>query len=141
MEHVQQQLGRLPDAIVADAGYGSEENYAYLEQHRRTAVVKFNTYRLEKTRKWRSQIKRVENWTYDETVDAWICAADKRLRFIREKQEVTGSGYIVQLREVSGSGLSDLCVTRPPYYSDGSIHQREPETPAVQAESPRPIGQ
>ena len=140
LEHVQQQLGRLPDAIVADAGYGSEENYAYLEQRRRTAVVKFNTYRLEKTRKWRSQIKRVENWTYDETVDEWICAADKRLRFTRE----TGSHRQWLYRSapgVPGPGLSDLCVTRPLYHSDVSIHQREPETPAVQAASPRSIGQ
>lgn len=116
LEHVQQQLGRLPDTIVADAGYGSEEHDAYLERHRRTAVVQCNTYRLEKTRKWRSQIKRVENGTYDETVDEWICAADKRLRFIREKQEVTGSGDIVQLREYQAQdcptcALRDRCTT------------------------------
>ena len=116
LDRLHQQLGRLPDAIVADAGYGSEENYAYLEQHRRTAVVKFNTYRLEKTKKWKAQIKRVENWTYDETADEWICAADKRLSFIREKQEVTDGGYTVQLREYQAKdcptcALRDQCTT------------------------------
>ena len=116
LDRLHQQLGRLPDAIVADAGYGSEENYAYLEQHRRTAVVKFNTYRLEKTKKWKAQIQRVENWTYDETADAWICAADKRLSFIREKQEVTDGGYTVQLREYQAKdcptcALRDHCTT------------------------------
>ena len=98
LDRLHQQLGRLPDAMVANAGYGSDENYAYLEQHRRTAVVKFNTYRLEKTKKWKAQIKRVENGTYDETADEWIGAADKRLSFIREKQEVTDGGYTIQLR-------------------------------------------
>jgi hypothetical protein len=30
-EQVEKRLGRLPHTVVADAGYGSEENYAYLE--------------------------------------------------------------------------------------------------------------
>lgn len=59
-DHLKQQLGQLPQTIVADAGYGSKENNAYLDHHRRTAVVKFNTYRLEKTPRWKAQIKRVE---------------------------------------------------------------------------------
>ncbi len=101
---------------MTDAGYGSEENYTYLEKHRHTAGVEFNTYCLEKTKKWRSQIELVENGTYDETAVEWICAADKRLRFIREKQEVIGSGYIVQLREYQAKdcptcALGDRCTT------------------------------
>lgn len=99
LNHRQQQLGRLPQAIGADAGYGSEENYAYLDHHCRTAVVKFNTYRLEKTKKWKAQIKRVENWTYDEAIDEWICPADNRLTFVRDKEETTDRGYTVHLRE------------------------------------------
>ena len=36
LEQVRQNTGgRLPQNVVADAGYGSEENYAYLEQHGR----------------------------------------------------------------------------------------------------------
>jgi transposase len=121
LNHLQQQLGRLPQAIVADAGYGSEENYAYLEEHRRTAVVKFNTYRLEKTKKWKAQIKRVDNWTYDEAADEWICPADKRLTFIRDKEETTDSGYTVHLREYQAQDcptcpLRDQC-TKAAYRS------------------------
>jgi hypothetical protein len=37
------QLGRLPQNVVTDAGYGSEENYAYLEQHKLGNFVKYNT--------------------------------------------------------------------------------------------------
>ncbi len=59
LDHLSQQLGRLPQTIVADARYGSEENYAYLK-NRRAALVKFNTYRLEKTKKWKAQIQRVQ---------------------------------------------------------------------------------
>jgi len=83
---------------VADAAYGSEENYAYLETHRRTAVVKFNTYRLEKTKKWEAQIHRVDNWTYEAVTDEWLCPAEKRLtlrtlvsRSLRQAREVFNS--------------------------------------------------
>jgi hypothetical protein len=33
LEGMRTHLGRLPQNVVTDAGYGSEENYAYLEQH------------------------------------------------------------------------------------------------------------
>ncbi|MHB8113348.1 MAG: transposase [Bellilinea sp.] len=36
--------GRLPKKIVADATYGSEENYAYLEQHEAENFLKYNTF-------------------------------------------------------------------------------------------------
>lgn len=36
--------GRLPNKIVADAAYGSEENYAYLEQHHVENFLKYNTF-------------------------------------------------------------------------------------------------
>ena len=99
LDHVRALLGKLPQTIVADAGYGSEENYAYLEKHRRTAVVQYNTYRLERTKKFQADIKRVENWTYHADEDTWECKAGKRLTFIRETEEPTETGYRVHVRE------------------------------------------
>nr|WP_229696107.1 hypothetical protein [Paenibacillus albidus] len=36
--------------MVADAGYGSEENYAYLEDEHVKAVVKYGSYHKEKSK-------------------------------------------------------------------------------------------
>ena len=48
-EHLQQAMGKLPPIVVADAGYDSEQNYAYLEEHNILALVKHNEfYRLTK---------------------------------------------------------------------------------------------
>jgi transposase len=91
-------VGRLPQTIVADAGYGSEENFAYVEQQGRTALMKWNTYRLEGTRKWQRHVKRAENWTYDDTRDEWICAAGQRLAFQGLKQARSDNGYRATLR-------------------------------------------
>jgi hypothetical protein len=32
LKGVKEKLGRLPQKVIADSAYGSEENYAYLEQ-------------------------------------------------------------------------------------------------------------
>ena len=98
LERLRTLVGRLPQTIVADAGYGSEENFAYVEKQGRTALMKWNTYRLESTRKWQRQVKRVENWTYDDTHDEWICAAGRRLTFQGLKQACSDNGYRATLR-------------------------------------------
>lgn len=51
LEKVKQQRGSLPSAVVADAGYGSEENYAYLESEGVEAFVKYNTFDREQSKK------------------------------------------------------------------------------------------
>ena len=33
LEHVQKITGKLPENIIADAAYGSEENYDFIEKH------------------------------------------------------------------------------------------------------------
>jgi hypothetical protein len=96
---LQQQLGRLPQTIVADVGYDREDNYAYLDKHRRTAVVQFHTDRRARTKKWQAPIQRADHETYAETTDAWVCPAEKRLSCVRTKEETTDSGYVVPLRE------------------------------------------
>ncbi len=40
LEKVKNALGKLPGTIIADAGYGSEENYACLEEENAEAIVK-----------------------------------------------------------------------------------------------------
>jgi hypothetical protein len=40
LEHLKQMLGRSYKKIVADAGYESEEHYAYLEEHQQEAYIK-----------------------------------------------------------------------------------------------------
>ncbi len=45
LEQVRQNTGgRLPKKIVADAAYGSEENYAYLELYGAENYLKYNTF-------------------------------------------------------------------------------------------------
>lgn len=96
LEKVKTQLGRLPGTVIADAGYGSEEDYAYLEGEEVRTIVKYNTYHKEKTKAWKKDISKLDNWQYDEAKDTWICPAGQRLTFIRESKEKNESGYEVR---------------------------------------------
>jgi transposase len=98
LEKVKAALGKLPGTVIADAGYGGEENYAYLEESQIKAVVKYSTYHKEKSKKWKSDISKIDNWSYDEANDIWQCPAGQTLTFRYESKQQTESGYEIRLR-------------------------------------------
>jgi transposase len=99
LKQVKDQLGTLPKKIIADAGYGSEENYQYLENENLENYVKFNTFHKEQKRSWRKQLFRVENWEYDQEKDEYHCPGNQRLVYRREINKKTALGYLSKLRE------------------------------------------
>lgn len=114
LDQVKDQLGVLPKKIVADAGYGSEENYQYLETEHLENYVKFNTFHKEQKRSWRKQRFRVENLEYDEKRDEYICPDHQRLVFKRVVHKKSDLGYLSKLREYecqncSGCSMKSEC--------------------------------
>ncbi|WP_288490384.1 IS1182 family transposase, partial [uncultured Limosilactobacillus sp.] len=75
-------LGR---EIVADAGYGSERNYKYIENRfpDKTALIPYSTMLKENSRKWRSDDRKVMNWEYHEKDDFYVNSAGVRFHFKR----------------------------------------------------------
>jgi len=55
LEHVRAWLGEYPEVVVADAGYGSEENYDYLQQRHIPAYIKYNTFHQEQKRNYKKK--------------------------------------------------------------------------------------
>jgi transposase len=84
---------RLPNNLIADSGYGSEENYSFCKEKKIEAYVKYSTLDKEQTKKFKDQIGRVENLQYDEEEDEWICANNKRLTFQYNSNRKTENGY------------------------------------------------
>lgn len=93
MESLKQNLGKMPDVLVADAGYGSEENYEYLENNGIEAFVKYVYFHKEQSKKWSSDPFRSENLPYDQKNDSYICPMGQHLKFIKEKIRVSENGY------------------------------------------------
>jgi transposase len=95
---VEKHLGRLSKNIVADAGYGSEENYAFLEEHHLGNYVKYNTFYREqiKHRKpelIRKKLFRSESFPYDQQKDEFICPAEQPLTYRYTRSYKSDNGY------------------------------------------------
>jgi transposase len=92
-------LGGFPKNLVADAGYGSEENYSYLEGQQITAYVKDYQFHREQKRDYKQKHPyRVENFNYFPDVDEYECPQKKRLRYIFADPCQSDHGYISERR-------------------------------------------
>ena len=90
-------LGVKPKIVITDAGYGSEENYVYLENQRTVAVIKYNSYHKEKSRKWKEDIFKSENWEYNKKEKYYLCPNNRKLILHEKgKKKTTHSGYPIK---------------------------------------------
>ncbi len=80
--------------IVADSGYESEENYLFIEENSQIAFIKPANYEISKTRKYKTDIGRRENMTYDEKEDIYRCKAGKKLTVTGLKRSKSKTGYV-----------------------------------------------
>jgi len=94
LENFEQLYGFLPEKVVADAGYGSEENYIWLDKHGSQAFVKYNMFDIEKKQKYRKNIFRVENLSYDPETDVYRCPNEKLFHFSGKKKRQTETGFV-----------------------------------------------
>ncbi len=79
--------------IVADSGYESEENYVYLDENGQLAFIKPSNYEISKTRKYKTDISRKENMSYDKENDFYICSSGKKLVATGIKFSKSKTGY------------------------------------------------
>jgi transposase len=107
----------LPQNISADAGYGSEENYVYLEEHKLGNYVKYNTFHREQQKHRnpeliRKALFRSENLPYDAEKDEFICPANQRLTYRYNGHEKSENGYRIEVKHYEASGCN-TCPLKP----------------------------
>ena len=93
LQKMESHLGFKYMNIVADAGYESEENYMFIDGNGQVAFIKPSNYEISKTRKFRQDISRVENMSYDPEEDCYICRNGRRLQQDGGRVQMTASGY------------------------------------------------
>ena len=79
--------------VCADAGYGSEENYAYMEANGTEAYVKYNYFHKEQKRAFKNDIFRIENLYYNQDEDYFVCPMGQHMTRAGTRHDKTGSGY------------------------------------------------
>jgi len=116
LTHFKELFGRLPARVCADAGYGSEENYDYLQTEGVSAFVKYSLFHKEQSRAYKSNPFRQENMAYDQEVDCYICPAGNVLDFEKVTQRKTDNGYLTSSRiysckDCAGCSSQSRCTT------------------------------
>lgn len=102
--------------ITADAGYGSEENYDYLEKEELTAYVKYNTFEKEQDKNYQKKHKTFskENLYYNQEEDYYVCPIGQKMHKTHESTKTTQAEYIQQLshyqaQNCEGCPLRGVC--------------------------------
>ena len=108
----------MPKTVIADAGYGSEENYVYAigdeKEPRFDFLIPYGSYVQEKTRKYKNDIKNAKNWTYLEQDDCFICPNGRKVTFKKYQNKKNQSGYeqsfkIYECEDCTGCPLKAKC--------------------------------
>lgn len=111
LESFKARYGMQSEEIVADSGYGSEENYEYMFSNGMTPYVKYNMFHVEQRRSYRNNPFRVSNLFYNPDDDFYVCPMGQKLKFIRQEKRYTASGY-QQTVSVYRAGRCEGCPLR-----------------------------
>lgn len=80
--------------VVADAGYGSEENYEFMEKEGIEAFVKYNFFHKEQKRKMKDNIFLTQNLFYNHKEDYFVCPMGQHLNKIGQGKRTSANGYV-----------------------------------------------
>ena len=114
LESFKTRYGMQSEEIVADSGYGSEENYEYMFRNGMTPYVKYNMFHVEQRRLYRNDPFRVSNLFYNPQDDFYVCPMGQKMKFIRQEKRYTASGYqqtvsVYRARRCEGCPLRGQC--------------------------------
>ncbi|MCS3052075.1 IS1182 family transposase [Parabacteroides johnsonii] len=88
--------GRFPKRVVADSGYGSEENYRFMDEAGIEGFVKYNRFHLEHRPRYKPDTFHTDSLYYNEEGDYYICPMGQRMSRTGTVQTRTEGGYISQ---------------------------------------------
>lgn len=113
LDHFRELYGRDPEVVIADAGYGSEENYCDLEARGCSAYVKYPAFDEEQRKRRRKKFG-VQDFVYDIEADTYTCPAGQTLSHARTRRRRTENNYlsveqIYEAQNCAGCALRDRC--------------------------------
>ena len=104
-----------PNNITADAGYGSEQNYQWLEDKRITAYVKHNKFdRMQHADTRNKASFTVDTLEYDEQKNQYLCPIGEPMKHIGWQIQETRGGYAqiidsYRAKNCEGCFLREIC--------------------------------
>ena len=107
LEEYKESFGHAPDTVTADAGYGSEENYTYLEGENIEAFVKYNYFHKEQRQaKKQPNPFHPEQLHYNLEKDCYYCPMGQQMANIGSYKKKTKNGYLQTYTRYQASNCS-----------------------------------
>ena len=94
--HIQdfiEQFKMTPEAVIADAGYGSQENYDFLFQNQIDAFVKYPYFDREQGKTRNDNPFAQDNLYYNEQNDCFYCPMGQCMSNVGKYRKITDNGY------------------------------------------------
>src|SRR5574344_2627152 len=85
--------GHLPSVAVADSGYGSEENYRFMDEAGMEAYVKYNRFHLEQRPRYKPAPFNHDNFHYNADEDYYVCPMGQHMTRVGTAHSKTANGY------------------------------------------------
>jgi transposase len=97
LESYQQLYHQNPQSIIADAGYGSEENYQLLEKENVKTFIKYNYFDKEQSKHFLKENYKADYLQYNQETDTLFCPSGKPMHFTGKVKRKNNSGYVQEL--------------------------------------------
>jgi len=113
-EGFKERYGKMPQKEVADAGYGSEENYEFMQEGEKEAFIKYPGFHAEQKKKHKENAFLAQNLYYNAEKDYYICPMGQHMENVGTSTRTSESGYVsnitlYQATNCSGCPLKCLC--------------------------------
>ena len=92
----QNRFNRFPGVAVADSGYGSEENYRFMQENNIQAYVKYNYFHKEQRPRYTPDPFHPNSLYYNASKDYYVCPMGQHMLRIGTTVGKTKSGYTTQ---------------------------------------------
>jgi len=114
LDGFKQKYNKQSKQVVADSGYGSQENYELLERNGIEAFVKFNYFHKEQKRSFKNNPFGIQNLFYNQEKDFYVCTMGQRMEKVCDSKRISSNGYesqvsIYQAKNCQGCPLRGMC--------------------------------
>ena len=97
LDSFEEKYDRQSKEISADAGYGSEQNYDYMESKEIENYVKFNYFHKEQKQSFKNNPFLADNLFYNPDGDFYVCPMGQKMELIGRSQRISDRGYCSEI--------------------------------------------
>ena len=114
LESFKSRYHRYAKTVVADSGYGSEENYLFMDVHNMEAYVKYNYFHKEQRPRYTPNPFSPASLYYNKEQDFYVCPMGQHMKRIGMKRSITSNGFVTysvryQAERCDGCPLRGSC--------------------------------